>query len=145
MSYTQKKVSWEQCYRDAEKGSSYLKDSISRFIIGAEGANITLKTKDAIEYQINEYGDVVLENEYGDISRKPSVQVLVRKQPHEDVITNSEGKTILTKSIFYVDPNVEPNALNIRYMDKLDGETVFQKYVMCTRSNKPKMVRFITI
>lgn len=106
MSYTQKKVSWEQCNRESDK---------------------------------------VVENEYGDISRKASVQVLVRKQPHEDVITISEGKTVLTKSIFYVDPTIEPNALNIAYMDKLDGETVIQKYVMCTRSNKPRMVRYITV
>ena len=145
MSYTQKKVSWEQCYRGAEQTSPYLRDSINRFIVGAEGARITLKTNDTIEYQINEYGDVVVENEYGDVSRKSPVQVWVRKQPHEDVITTAEGKTILTKSIFYVDPTIEPNALNIRYMDKLDGETVFQKYVMCTRSNKPRMVRFITV
>lgn len=105
MSYTQKKVSWEQC-------------------------NVS---------------DESIMDIYGDISRKASIIILARKQPHEEVITTNDGKTLLTKSIFYVDPAVEPNALSIEKMDKLDGETVIQKYIMCTINNKPKMVRYITV
>lgn len=84
-------------------------------------------------------------NEYGDVTRPTSVTIKARKQPHEEVIKTSDGKEILTKSYFYVDPKIEPHALDIKYMDKLDGETVMQKYIMCDLSNKPKMVRYITV
>lgn len=82
---------------------------------------------------------------YGDIYHEGDITILARKQPHEDVITTAEGKTLLTKNIFYVDPRIEPHALEIEKMDKLDGETVMQKYVMCDLHNKPKMVRYITV
>ena len=100
MSYTNTKVTWEQC-----------------------------TTTDA----------------YGDISRPVEVTILARKQPHESVIKTTDGKEILSKSYFYVDPKVEPHALDINKMDKLDGELVMQKYVMCDLHGKPKMIRFITI
>jgi hypothetical protein len=105
MSYTNKKVTWEQC---AQTNGSIM-------------------------------------NEYGDLTRPIEVTLLVRKQPHEEVIKTSDGKEILTKSYFYVDPKIEPHALDIKYMDKLDGETVMQKYIMCDLHNKPKMVRYITV
>ena len=105
MSYTNKKVAWEQC----------------------------AQTNDSIM------------DEYGDLIRPTEVILLARKQPHEEVIKTSDGKEILTKSYFYVDPKIEPHALDIKYMDKLDGETVMQKYIMCDLHNKPKMVRYITI
>jgi hypothetical protein len=105
MSYTNKKVAWEQCS----------------------------KTNGSIM------------NEYGDVTRPTSVTIKARKQPHEEVIKTADGKEILTKSYFYVDPKIEPHALDIKYMDKLDGETVMQKYIMCDLSNKPKMVRYITV
>lgn len=92
----------------------------------------------------NAYGDSIM-NEYNDIYRSTSVTILARKQPHEDVIKTTDGKEILTKSYFYVDPKIEPHALDIEYMDKLDGETVMQKYIMCDLHNRPKMVRFITV
>lgn len=103
MSYTQKKINWEQC------------------------------------------SDPSVTDMYGDIPRKDPVIVTVRHQPHEQVITTSDGLTLLAKSIFYADPKIEPNALSIQKLDKLDGETVVQRYIMCDRSNKPKMVRFITV
>lgn len=85
-------------------------------------------------------------DEYGDIVRTlKSGGILARKQPHESVIEGPGGKALLTKSIFYVDPKVEPQALMIAKMDKLDGETIEQIYVMCDRSNNPKMIRFITV
>lgn len=94
--------------------------------------------------EVNAYGDSIM-NEYNDICRSTPVAILARKQPHEDVIKTSDGKDILTKSYFYIDPKIEPRALEIKYMDKLDGETVMQKYVMCDLHNSPKMIRFITI
>lgn len=105
MSYTNKKVTWEQCS----------------------------KTNNTI---MNEYNDVV---------HNSGVTILARKQPREDVIKTNDGKEILTKSYFYVDPKIEPRALEINYMDKLDGETVMQKYIMCDLHNRPKMIRFITV
>ena len=89
--------------------------------------------------------DGTIMNEYNDIVRKEDVIILARKQPHEEVLKTSDGKEILTKSYFFVDPKIEPNALSIEKMDKLDGETVMQKYIMCDLHNKPKMVRYITI
>ena len=146
MSYTQKKVNWEQCNRVQSNNEEieFLDDVQLRTLDSDDPGNQNQLIV-PVKENYNEYGDQLKENEYGDISRKPPVQVLVRKQPHEDVINIAEGKTVLTKSIFYVDPTIEPNALNIKYMDKLDGETVIQKYVMCTRSNKPRMVRYITV
>lgn len=105
MSYTNKKITWEQCSK----------------------VNGTI------------------ENKYGDLTRPTSVTILARKQPHESVLRTADGKELLTKSYFYVDPRLEPNALSIAKMDKLDGETVMERYVMCDLSNKPKMVRYITI
>lgn len=146
MSYTQKKVNWEQCNRVPSNNEEIeFLDDVALRTLDSDDPGDQNQLIVPVKENYNEYGDQIKENEYGDISRKPPVQVLVRKQPHEDVITTSEGKTVLTKSIFYVDPTIEPNALNIKYMDKLDGETVIQKYVMCTRSNKPRMVRYITV
>ena len=150
MSYTQKKVIWEPCHRDSDVTESYLFEANNLYLQDVDGSYLVDSTNIDRSYYVdgpefNEYGDEIIEDAYGDIIRKPPVQVLVRKQPHEDVTTTSNGKTVITKSIFYVDPTIEPNALNIKYMDKLDGETVFQKYVMCARSNKPRIVRYITI
>lgn len=84
-------------------------------------------------------------NAYGDIVRSKPVTITARKQPHEEIITNSEGKTFLTKNIYYVDPKVEPNAFNIEELDTLDGEMIINKYEMCTLFNKVKMIRFKTV
>lgn len=92
----------------------------------------------------NKVGSSIVD-EYGDIVRSKSKEVIVRKQPHEEVITNSEGKTFLTKHIFYVDPKIEPNAFNIKEFDTLDGEMIVKKYEMCGLFNKVKLIRFITV
>lgn len=86
-----------------------------------------------------------IQNEYGDIVRKPAVSILARKQPHQEVVRTAEGTEILTKHIFYVDPRVEPQAANIARMDLLDDEKVYQVYEMCNLSNSVRMYRFITI
>lgn len=125
MSYTNKKITWEQCSTNVTK---------------------TVPSEDLSTNErrvVNNYETI--ENIYGDISRPLSKTILARKQPHEQVIRTTDGKEVLTKSYFYVDPRVEPNALSIEKMDKLDGETVMEKYVMCDLSNKPRMVRYITI
>ena len=89
--------------------------------------------------------DSSIVDEYGDIVRAKEVTVIARKQPHEEVVTNSEGKTFLTKNIYYVDPKIEPNAFNIKEFDTLDGEMIIKKYEMCGLFNKVKMIRFITV
>lgn len=121
MSYTNKTVTWEAC-----NPSNNIMD---------------------------EYGDIVrvfklICSEHLIVSQSALLRsgcILARKQPYESVIEGPGGKVLLTKSIFYVDPKVEPQALNIAKMDKLDGETIEQIYVMCDRSNNPKMIRFITV
>lgn len=89
--------------------------------------------------------DTPIQDMYGDIKHNTGVLVKVRKQPKQDLFKNDFGQELLSKSYFYADPSVEPNALSIKYHDLLDGERVEHIYVMCTLSNKPRMVRFITI
>lgn len=84
-------------------------------------------------------------NKYGDIVRKETVDIIARKQPHEEVITDENGKTYLTKNIYYVDPYVEPNATNIHKYDKLDNELIVNIYEMRDLYNHIKMIRFITV
>lgn len=84
-------------------------------------------------------------NKYGDIVHKASVNIIARKQPHEEVLNDADGKIYLTKSIYYVDPVVEPNAGNIHKYDKLDGELIVNIYEMRDLYNRIKMIRFITV
>lgn len=79
---------------------------------------------------------------FGDITYAEPVVVKARKQPHKELVTTSEGKEVYSKHIFYVAP---PEGLQIEEVDKLDGELIVEKYIMCTLQNKPKMVRFTTI
>lgn len=84
-------------------------------------------------------------DEYGDIVRESAVTIIARKQPHQHVIKTGDGRELLARSIYYVDPKVEPNAMSIAKMDTLDGELIEEIYVMCDLHNIPKMVRFITV
>ena len=84
-------------------------------------------------------------DEYGDLTRDEAVNIIARKQPHQQVIKVEDGRELLAKSIFYVDPQVEPNAFSIEKMDSLDGEDVIEIYEMCDLHNKVKMIRFITV
>ncbi len=89
-------------------------------------------------------------NAYGDITRSNGTPtsvttVLVRKQPKQEVIKTSDGREILARSIYYVDPSIEPKALQIAKMDLLDGEMVESVYVMCDLYNRPRMVRLVTV
>lgn len=84
-------------------------------------------------------------NKYGDIVRKDPVNIIARKQPHSEVITDETGKTYLTKSIYYVDPKVEANTKNIRKYDKLDGDLIINVYEMRDLYDQLKMIRFITV
>lgn len=139
MSYTNKKVTWEKC-NDGSDTEVYLEDADGKILIDKDSKYLLAQMSGAV----NEYGDSIMD-EYNDIYRPTIMDVIVRKQPHEEVIKTTDGKEILTKSYFYVNPKIEPHALDIKYMDKLDGETVMQKYIMCDLSNKPKMVRYITV
>lgn len=82
---------------------------------------------------------------YGDMQYSEAQSIKARKQPKQEIVKTSEGKELLSRSYFYVDPRVEPNALKIGKMDKLDGELITAKYEMCDRYNRVKMVRFITV
>lgn len=139
MSYTNKKVTWERC-NDGSEAEVYLEDANGEILIDKDNSYLLAQMSD----MVNAYGDSIM-NEYNDVFRPTIMDVIVRKQPHEEVIKTTDGKEILTKSYFYIDPRIEPHALDIKYMDKLDGETVMQKYIMCDLSNKPKMVRYITV
>lgn len=125
MSYTHAYVSWEVCSR--------LNDSI-----------------------INKYGDIVhlkesstevMDSNANSIHMvfKTPVQILARKQPHSEVVDDGNGKTYLTKNIYYVDPGIEPNAFKIQKYDRLDGELIINVYEMHTLFNKVRMIRFTTI
>lgn len=96
-------------------------------------------------WQACKVNDSSIVDEYGDVVRDDGVEITARKQPHEEVYKDSEGRELLTKSYFYVDPKIEPYASSIGKMDKLDGETVISIYQMCDLHNKVKMLRFITI
>ena len=82
------------------------------------------------------------QNQFGDTEFSDPVSIKARKEPHEEIIKTADGKELLSKHIFYVAP---PQGLQIEDHDKLDGELIVSKYVMCRLNNKPKMVRFITI
>lgn len=82
---------------------------------------------------------------YADLSYKDPVTITARKQPKEEVFNDYLGKQRLSRSYFYVDPLIEPNALSIEPEDKLDGEVIKKKYIMYDLMGKPKMLRFITI
>ena len=82
------------------------------------------------------------QDKYGDVTYAPPIQVFARKQDHVELVRTSEGKELMSRHIFYVAP---PDGLQIRDGDKLDGELVVSSYTMNTLSNKPKMLRFITV
>ena len=84
-------------------------------------------------------------NTYNDIPYSMAVTIRARKQPKQELIKTTDGREILSRSIFYVDPKVEANASAIKRLDKLDGEKVESIYVMCDRANRPKRYRFMTI
>lgn len=102
-------------------------------------------THQKVSWQACNKVDASIVNVYGDIERVEAVEIIARKQPHEEVITNEEGKTFLTKNIYYVDPKVEPNAYNIGKYDTLDDEMIISTYRMCDLYNRVKMIRFITV
>lgn len=141
MSYTNKKVAWEPCkdYEVSIEEYESLIDSKGKILEDCFSEMLTV-----INSETNEYGDTIM-NEYGDIKRPNVITILARKQPHEEVLRTPDGKELLTKSYFYVDPKVEHHALEIKHMDKLDGETIVNRYVMCDLHNRPKMIRFITV
>ena len=84
------------------------------------------------------------QDEWGDMAYGAAQEIKARKQPKQEIIKTAEGKEILSKSYFYVDPKQEPNALEISKMDRLDGEIIVEKYIMCDLHNRPKLIRFIT-
>lgn len=87
----------------------------------------------------------ISQDTYGDISYDEVVSIKARKQPHQEVIKTSDGRELLSKSIYYVEVSVEPNALSIVRLDKLDSEIVESIYVMCDLMNAPKLVKLVTV
>ena len=127
MSYTFKKVQWEQSVRNYQHTA---------------GEN----TKASNSTYTEETSDIFsIVDPYNDVSYKEAVSVIVRKQPKSEVVKDTNGHEMLSKSIYYIDPSIEHNALSINKMDKLDGELIIDIYVMCNLYNKPRMVRCITI
>ena len=127
MSYTFKKVQWEQSVRNYQHTA---------------GEN----TKASNSTYTEETSDIFsIVDPYNDVSYKEAVSVIARKQPKSEVVKDTNGHEMLSKSIYYIDPSIEHNALSINKMDKLDGELIIDIYVMCNLYNKPRMVRCITI
>ena len=85
------------------------------------------------------------QDSYGDIEHPECRTVKVRKQCKQEIVKTAEGRELLSRSYFYVDPHVEPAASDIGEMDRLDGELIVSKYAMCDIRNKVKMIRFITV
>ena len=85
------------------------------------------------------------QDRYGDTEYQPVQMIRARKQPLHEIVQDSEGKSYLSKSIYYVDPAVEPKAFLIGEMDKLDDELILKSYQMCDLFNKVKLIRFVTI
>ena len=84
-------------------------------------------------------------DKYGDIEVHGTTSIIARKQPHSEVVTDENGKTFLTKNIYYVDPKVEPEAFNILKYDRLDGELIINVYEMRTLFDKVQMIKFTTV
>ena len=127
MSYTFKKVQWEQSVRNYQ----YTANENTK----ASNSTYTEETSDIFS----------IVDPYNDVSYKEAVSVIARKQPKSEVVKDTNGHEMLSKSVYYIDPSVEHNALSINKMDKLDGELIIDIYVMCNLYNKPRMVRCITI
>lgn len=84
-------------------------------------------------------------NRFGDTVWGTPTTIKARKQPHEEVVKTADGRELLTKNIFYVDPLIEANASKIERLDKLDGELVEAVYPMCDLMNHVRMLKFITV
>ena len=127
MSYTFKKVQWEQSVRNYQH-------------------TVNENTKASNSTYTEETSDIFsIVDPYNDVSYKEAVSVIARKQPKSEVVKDTNGHEMLSKSVYYIDPSVEHNALSINKMDKLDGELIIDIYVMCNLYNKPRMIRCITI
>jgi hypothetical protein len=82
---------------------------------------------------------------YGDQTYgESSIEILARKQPKSELIKRSDGSDVISKTVYYIDPNQYPDALNIQRLDKLDSEIVEDIYIMVTLQGKPKMIRVYT-
>ena len=127
MSYTFKKVQWEQSVRNYQHASNE----------NIKASNSTYTEKASDIYSIVD--------PYNDVDYKEAVSVIARKQPKSEIVKDTNGHEMLSKSVYYIDPSIERNALSINKMDKLDGELIIDIYVMCNLYNKPRMIRCITI
>jgi hypothetical protein len=127
MSYTFKKVQWEQSVRNYQHA-------------------VNENTKASNPTYTEETSDIFsIVDSYNDVSYKEAVSVIARKQPKSEIVKDTNGHEMLSKSVYYIDPSIEHNALSINKMDKLDGELIIDIYVMCNLYNKPRMIRCITI
>ena len=127
MSYTFKKVQWEQSVRNYQHTAGE----------NSKASNPT---------HMEETSDIFsIVDPYNDVSYKEAVSVIARKQPKSEIVKDTNGHEMLSKSVYYIDPSIEHNALSINKMDKLDGELIIDIYVMCNLYNKPRMIRCITI
>lgn len=128
MSYTHANVQWERYNRldDNQIVDKYGDIDYSEYVVDSSSIKVT----DSNGTFARMYG---------------TTYIIARKQPHSEVITDENGKTFLTKNIYYVDPSVEPNAFNILKYDKLDGELIVNVYEMRTLFNKVRLIKFTTV
>lgn len=124
MSYTSQKVVWDKCLDEP--------------IVDAYG-DIAHSSDSTVRCGLSSICDKIVVG-----APAPMISIVARKQPKTLVFKTTDGRELLARSIYYVDPYVEKNAMLIKRMDKLDGELVEDVYVMMDFSNKPRMVRFIT-
>lgn len=82
---------------------------------------------------------------YGDMQYLEAETIRARKQPMQELVRTADGREYLSRSIYYIDPRVSPQATQVQAQDKLDGELVIDTYVMCDLRNRPRMVRARTI
>lgn len=96
-------------------------------------------------HQTVSWVSVGAQNAWGDVEQDTAVSIIARKQPKQELVKTSEGREVLSRSIYYVDPVVVPRASEIKRLDTLDGERIEAIYVMCDRYNRPKLYRYTTV
>lgn len=128
MSYTHANVQWERYTRldNNQIVDKYGDIDYTDYVVDSDSIKVTDSNGTFAKCGITQY-------------------IIARKQPHSEVVTDENGKTFLTKNIYYVDPSIEPSAFNILKYDKLDGELIINVYEMRTLFDKVRMIKFTTV
>lgn len=81
---------------------------------------------------------------YGDLVRGRSTTLKARKQVKRELVRYLDGREVVSRTYYYIDPIQFPEALKIERLDTLDGEIVEDVYIMVSLAGKPKMIRVMT-